>query len=43
MKRTVYETPTMQVVELQGQCQILETSGGITRGDNYGWITVPVE
>ena len=40
MKRTEYETPTMQVVELQGREPLLGTSASTTvsgsRGDEYG-------
>lgn len=42
MKRTVYETPTMQVVELQGREPLLSASTTVSgsRGDEYG---IPID
>ena len=36
MKRKNYERPTMQVVEVKQQVQLLAGSVGATRGDDYG-------
>ena len=48
MKRKEYETPTMLVIEMKQQCQILSGSGSgespRTAGrDNYGVIDVAEE
>ena len=44
MKQVEYETPTMQVVELQGREPLLGTSASTTvsgsRGDEYG---IPID
>ena len=37
MKRKKYERPTMQVVELQHQCQILAGSNGQAGVQDYNW------
>lgn len=46
MKRKEYEKPTMQIVQLKQQCQILSGSGESPRTagrDNYGVIDVAEE
>jgi hypothetical protein len=36
MKKKEYESPTMQVVEVKQQAQLLAGSVGASRGDTYG-------
>ena len=43
MKKKIYEKPTMQVVKLQHQCQILVGSNfganNVSNSDGIGWQT----
>ena len=36
MRRKEYEVPTMDVVEVKQQAQLLAGSVGVSRGDTYG-------
>ena len=36
MKRKKYDVPTMQIVEVKQQMQLLAGSVGATRGEDYG-------
>ena len=43
MKRKKYEVPTMDVVEVKQQAQLLAGSNGQAGVQNYDWTTVPEE
>jgi len=43
MKKKDYQTPTMQVVKLQQQAQLLAGSNGQAGVQDYNWTTVPEE
>lgn len=43
MKKKLYEKPTMQVVKLQQQPQLLAGSGGSGGLNNYDWNNPPEE
>ena len=43
MKKKEYERPTMQVVQLKQQPQLLAGSNGQAGVQNYDWTTIPEE
>ena len=43
MKRKKYEVPTMDVVEVKQQAQLLAGSNGQAGVQDYDWTTIPEE